>query len=389
MTQACATENLEGRPSRRIWAVLSRRSGENTQILALARELAVRSGWSLEIKSLAYRPAGLYNLLRPVGLHGLKARARAALQPPWPDVIISASLSNEPPCRWVRQQSGGRTRLVFLGRSWMRSEDLDLLVATPQYRVPAHAAVLQNQLTLHDWSALRLKRAALKWEAEFADYPGPRIGVLLGGSAGPYVLGPIAIQRLADYLNGQGDGSVLISTSSRTPPDLGARLAEKLHRPAFVYSWRAGDKANPYPGILALADELIVSGDSIAMLSEAMATTKPVSILDLGAGAWSMGSRAGRARSAEDVDLKARCYRLMMRYGHRRWTRDVTLVHESLLASGQAGWLGEETVPVGSRIAGGDMDAAVRKIIAMCADQDSTTRASVEVTSAKRPSTTR
>jgi len=388
MTQASVTQDQGVRQSHCVWAVLSHRSGENTQILALARELAVRSGWSLEIKSLAYRPAGLYNLLRPVGLHGVKAIARGGLNSPWPDVIISASVSNEPPCRWVRQQSGGRTRIVFLGRTWMRSRDLDLLVATPQYRVPDHSAVLQNQLTLHDWSPLRLKRAALQWENKFADYPGPRIGVLLGGSAGPYVLGATAIQQLADYLNEQVDGSVLISTSSRTSPDLGKRLAEKLRRPAFVYSWRAGDKANPYPGILALADELIVTGDSVAMLSEAVATGRPVSILDLGAGAWSMGSRAGRAGSAEDVDLKARCYRLMMRYGHRRWTRDVSLVHESLIAAGKAGWLGE-TVPAGSPVAGADMDAAVRRIIAMFSDQDSATRASVEVTSAKRPSTTR
>ncbi|MGI9331130.1 MAG: ELM1/GtrOC1 family putative glycosyltransferase [Gammaproteobacteria bacterium] len=388
MTQAYATDQLPAGPSRCIWAVLSHRSGENTQILALARELAVRSGWSLEIKSLAYRPAGLYNLLRPVGVHGIRSSARAELQPPWPDVIVSASVSNEPPCRWVRRQSGGRTRLVFLGRSWMRSEDLDLLVATPQYRVPDLPAVLQNQLTLHDWSPLRLKQAALKWEAEFANYPGPRIGVLLGGSAGPYVLGANAIQQLANYLNDRSDGSVLISTSSRTPPDLGARLAEKLRRPAFVYSWRAGDKTNPYPGILALADELIVSGDSIAMLSEAVATKKPVSILDLGAGAWSMGSRAGRAGSTEDIDLKARCYRLMMRYGHRRWTRDVTLVHQSMIASGQAGWLGE-TVPVGSTLAGADMDAAIDRIIKLCASQDSVRGAAEGVTSAKRPSTTR
>jgi len=270
----------------------------------------------------------------------------------------------------------------------MRPQDLDLLVATPQYRVPDHPTVLQNKLTLHDWSPLRLKRAALQWEKKFADYPGPRIGVLLGGSAGPYVLGATAIQQLADHLNGQSDGSVLISTSSRTPPDLGLKLAEKLRQPSFVYSWRAGDKENPYPGILAMADELIVTGDSIAMLSEAVATGKPVSIVDLGAGAWSMGSRNGRTRSVEDVDLKARCYRLMMRHGHRRWTRDVTLVHESLIASSQAGWLGEP-VSVGSSSPGADMDAAVRRIIAMCAGQDSAVWTSGEVISAKRPSTTR
>lgn len=372
----------------RVWAVLSYRSGENTQILALAREFASRSGWSLEIKRLDYRPAGVYNLLQPIGLLGVRQTTSSALKAPWPDLVISAGLRNEPPCRWIREQSGGATRVVFLGRSWVGPERLDLLVTTPQYRVPGHSRVLQNQLTLHPVNASMLKSAGDQWRIAFDNYAGPRAGVLLGGSVGPYALGPSAIDAVARYLSTSRFQSVLISSSSRTAPGLAMRLAQQLDNPAFVYEWRPDDADNPYGGILALADELIVSGDSIAMLSEAIATSKPVRIIDLGAGEWSMGSREGQASEQEDIDLRARAYRGLMRYGHRRWTRDITLVHQQLIRSGRASWLGEKRL-ASQGPAHSDMDAAIDAIAALWPDQDSATRGDGVVSSSKRPSTTR
>lgn len=386
LTERAGAAGPEDR-DRCIWAVLSFRSGENTQILALARELSVRTGWPLEIKALEYRPAGIYNLLRPVGLFGIKPSSRRALRAPWPDLVISASLRNEPPCRWIRRQSGGHSRVVFVGRSWVSPQALDLLIATPQYRVPDHPRVLQNRLTLHDLAPPRLERAAREWQAELAAYPGPRTGVLLGGDAGPYVLGPVAIDRLAAHLNADDCASVLISTSSRTEARLGARLAEQLNKPVFLYEWQSADQRNPYRGILALADRLVVSGDSIAMLSEAVGTGKPVEILDLGAGTWSMGSAPARDGSREDLDLSARWYRLLMRHGHRRWTRDVTLVHRALVAAGVAAWLGE---PLQPRRGGApdDMDAAVARVLSLWGPQAPATPVLAAGTSTKRPSST-
>jgi hypothetical protein len=373
---------------RRVWAVLSYRSGENTQILALARALEARGGWSLEIKRLGYRPAGLYNLLQPVGLHGIRRQLSSPLDAPWPDLVISAGLRNEPPCRWIRKQSGGRTRVVFLGRSWVSPAHLDLLVTTPQYRVPLHPRVLQNRLTLHSVTASMLNMSADKWRATFADFPGPRAGVLLGGSVGPYVLGEAAIDRVVNYLNDSDCGSALITSSSRTAPGLVERLAAKISKPAFVYDWQPEDDGNPYAGILALADELIVSGDSIAMLSEAVATEKPVHILDLGAGPWSMGSAAGCASAAEDLNFNAWWYRSLMNYGHRRWTRDITLVHRQLVSSGQAAWLSER-VSDADRAIPDDMDGAIARIEALWPAQDSASLDTDEDSSTKRPSTTR
>lgn len=388
MTDIEAVETGVGTAPRRVWAVLSYRSGENTQILALARELERRGGWTLSIKRLDYRAAGVYNLAQRVGLRGIHRQRSAPLEAPWPDLVISAGLRNEPICRWIRAQGGGRTRVVFLGRTWVAPHKLDLLVTTPQYRVPEHERVLQNRLTLHPVTSSMLAAAADEWRAELASYAKPRIGVLLGGSVGPYVLGDTAIGRVADFLNSARCASALISSSSRTTPGLAQHLAAQTSKPAFVYEWRAGDDRNPYAGILALADELVVSGDSIAMLSEAVATGKPVHILDLGAGAWSMGSAAGRASVAEDIDFNARFYRGLMRFGHRRWTRDITLVHRELVSSGQARWLGEPAA-ADSPSTNRDMDRVVAAIEALWPGQNSATRGAGAACSTKRPSTTR
>jgi mitochondrial fission protein ELM1 len=71
-------------------------------------------------------------------------------------------------------------------------------------------------------------------------------------------------------------GSVLATTSRRTGAEateaLGAGLGRSLH---LLYRW-GEPGANPYLGYLATADAIVVTSDSIAMISEACATAAPV-----------------------------------------------------------------------------------------------------------------
>ena len=69
--------------------------------------------------------------------------------------------------------------------------------------------------------------------------------------------------------------------SRRTPPDFHAYAAPALTRPHYWYDWQPqGD--NPFLGILALSDALVVSGDSLSMCTEAAATGKPLFIASMG-----------------------------------------------------------------------------------------------------------
>ena len=78
-------------------------------------------------------------------------------------------------------------------------------------------------------------------------------------------------------------GSAIITTSSRTRPEVAGALEAAFSVPAVLHRYRANDPQNPYFGILALADAFVVTSDSVAMLSEAAATGRAVHIFDLGA----------------------------------------------------------------------------------------------------------
>jgi mitochondrial fission protein ELM1 len=74
---------------------------------------------------------------------------------------------------------------------------------------------------------------------------------------------------------------LMITTSRRTGARLMAALAPLANR-ADTVLWQ-GDGPNPYLGFLGLADAIIVTADSINMVSEACSTGKPVHLLPLGA----------------------------------------------------------------------------------------------------------
>jgi len=322
------------------------RAGEQAQVRALAENL----GWPCETKQLTYRKrVVLPHVLGLASLRGITTESAAMLQPPWPDLVISSGVRNEPVCRWIRARSGGHTRYVHVGRPWGPLASFDLVVTTPQYRVPRRANVLNNTLTLHGVSPERLAAAREEWADTFAHLPRPRIAVIAGGDSGPFTLGPRATSRLARQVSAlarQAGGSLLVSTSSRTSDEATAALRAGIDVPHFFYRWQPGDPANPYFGILAMADRLVVTGDSIAMLSEACATGRPVQMFDLG------GMR-GATDAPVDFRLGASLYALLMRWFWGRLSRDITLVHQQLRAANRAFWLDEET---GAAVVPGESD---------------------------------
>jgi mitochondrial fission protein ELM1 len=332
----------------RVWAILCYRAGDNEQILALAEAL----GWPFEVKRLVYRPyARTIDVLRPTTLLGILRHESDPLAPPWPDLIISASVRNEPVCRWIQQQADHPVRYVHIGRPWALLRNFDLVITQPQYRLRRRANVLEIPLCLHRVSAARLSEAARQWTLPLADRPRPFIAVLVGGSGGPYAFdaekaGQLA--RKASALANERGGSLLVSTSLRTAPAAAKALVAGIDAPSYVHLWQPAPAANPYFAFLALADAVIVTCDSISMLSEACATGKPVYMYDLGpSGDEALASldlrtvrRRLRQRSWLDR-LKALLYGSLVHVPPHRMTRDLALVHRHLIRAGRVAWFGE------------------------------------------------
>jgi len=343
----------------RVWIVDAYRAGEQKQLRALAASL----GWPYQVVSLRYRKWEIRTtLFRGRDLRGIDRARSSPLSPPWPDLVLSAGMRNEPVCRWIKEHSGGHSKIVFIGRLWADPAHFDLVVTTPQYRVPARPNVLKNDLPLHRVNRQALAVAAEQWAPRLKHLPRPYIAVNIGGNSGPYAFGKRAAQRLmrdASALAQSRGGSLLVTSSARTPAAVLDIVAGQDRVPMHFYRWRPKDPDNPYQGFLALADELIVTADSIAMLSEACATGQPLHMFDLGVGPFSMrwdmyyGRRnkepvpqttpSEQLCDQSDLQLSTLLYRGLMRWGWKHLTRDISQVHRRLIESGRARWLSLES----------------------------------------------
>ncbi len=316
-----------------VWAIESYRAGETTQILGLAEAIARRLGGTHETFGYAHKfRGGPLSLAMHIGTGGIEAVRPRPFAPPWPDLLISAGVRNEPVARWIRAASNGRTRIVVLGRVWAPASAFDLVVVTPQYRFPPAANVLENETTLHRVHPDRLAVERARWASAFEASPSPRILALVGGDSGPCALRAGTAAALGTALRERAaatGGSVLVSTSSRTHADAVAGLDAALPD-AFRYHYRAGDPGNHYFGMLAWADEIVVTSDSIAMISVALAAKVPVALFDLARGG--------------DHTPKSRAYALLMRLGPERLSRDIGIAHARLRASGRIGLFGDPPV---------------------------------------------
>jgi uncharacterized protein len=347
---AVTREAREGSSYPRTWVMMGHKAGDNSQILALAEGL----GWPFEVKQLVYRPTELLtNLLAPLTLLGIVREKSSPLVPPWPDLIISAGRRNEPPCRWIQAHADKRVRLVHVGRPWARIENFDLVVTTPQYRLPRRPNVLHNTAPLQRVADQRLRDAASVWAPRLAHLPRPYVAVMVGGNAGPYVLDREAatlLGRAASAFATARGGSLLISASARTPKHAIPALEAALDCPAEVFRWTREATENPYLGYLALADSIIVTCESMSMLTEACATLKPVYMFDLHTGRenrWGLlESLIGKVdtsswRRIRRLRLQTLVFRVAFVIGPTRMTRDVRIIHRQLQAQGRAVWLGE------------------------------------------------
>ena len=305
-----------------IVALRSHRAGENGQIEALAAALSQHLGAPLEILTPRWRlpQANILSLRHQVSEQGA---ARLALPSAQRHLIISAALRNEALARALAQQSPEGTT-VFLGRTWAPPDAFSLTVTTPQYRRPAHPKVLENPLTLHGLNESALDAARKAEDGPPLAEAGEALGVLIGGPSGPYTLGPKSARRLlAEAQTLAGGRALWVTTSPRTPAAAVKRLAAHPWRPQDRFlPWGSGP--NPYRAILARAGALMVTGDSIAMLSEALGTGKAVRVFDLG----DMAQRgSGRPR---DRSVQSLAYSALFHLGPQRLSRDLRCVFEGL-----------------------------------------------------------
>jgi uncharacterized protein len=332
----------------RLWILKGPQAGDYAQLEVLARTV----GAPYVTKQLVFRQWELllHAFPRPT-LAALDRTASSTFDPPWPDVVLTAGRRNELVARWIQRASRGHVRLVHVGRPWSNPACFDLVVSNRQYLLPAADNVIINDLPLTDPADASFADQRRIWGARWANLPRPWTVVLVGGDSGPLVLAPDKTRELGRQVNARvarTGGSVLVSTSGRTPKRSADQLLATLHAPAVVYRWPSQDE-NPYRGLLACGDEFVVTADSMSMLAEACGTGKPVYLFD-----FSDEALGWRARSA--YRWKPLVHRLAMSIGPQRMRRDLRRIHAALLDAGRIRRLetAEEAAPQTTSSGGND-----------------------------------
>lgn len=265
-------------PPERIWVLADPRAGTAAQALGIAERL----GAPFRTLRLAWGPLARLPLAWP-SLAGLAPAARAAVtapDTPPPALVLSAGRRSAPVALWLGRRHGARlVHCMRPGPAGARRFDLLVL---GRHDAPAEAPNLLPILgATHRVSPARLAAARAEWAPALADLPGPRVALLLGGPVRAEGLDPAAAAALGRRVAGFA-GTVLATASRRTGPAATEALAAALRgHPHRLFRWgEAGP--NPYLGFLALADRVVVTGDSVSMLSEALTAAAPVFLADLG-----------------------------------------------------------------------------------------------------------
>lgn len=362
-----------------VWVLADDKPGHRIQSEGLARAL----DWPFEVKTLQF------NALNRLSHHLLGASLAAVdpsrsdpLAAPWPDLVISTGRRTAPVARWVAARSLGKTRVVQLGRKGGEiADDFDLVVSCLHFRQPYHPRRLETLAPLNPLIDARLSAAAERWQGLFDATPAPHVALVVGGSSAMHRLDAATARRMAEEVRAFAEaagGRVFTVTSPRTSPAAVAALREGLGDSAALYVWRPGDRANnPYLGYLALADILVVTGESESMLGEAAATGKPLYIYPLPerpAGVrtrlaeWIVGqARRARLNKRGTIRPQRGWQRLCARLVERGWVRPrrrLGLMHQALVRQVGARYFGEP-LAAGGRSALRETQAVAQRVRAL------------------------
>ena len=204
----------------------------------------------------------------------------------WPTPLTATSLSppDEPlviGCGGVAAAVGAALRgagrqIVQVQNPRMDLRRFDLIVANRHDRI-AGPNVIITRTALHRATQGRLAAARAEWAPLLDHLPRPLVAVLVGGSNGRFRLEAKEGAALAESLAGmmrQDRVGLALTPSRRTTPAVRAALHAALD-PLGAWVWdMTGD--NPYFGLLACADAIVATVDSVSMVSEAVATAAPV-----------------------------------------------------------------------------------------------------------------
>ena len=250
-------------------------AGNERQALSLALAMRV----SPRVLRIALRPPWRWfgpGFTRGAGLSILHWQWKM-LSSPWPAIAIGCGRHAAVITRALREASGGATFAVQILDPRVDRKHFDLVVA-PRHDGLEGDNVIQTMGSLNPIDDAWLAEARVEFST-LQQLPQPRTALLVGGLRHGLNMDEHWFDALLAQLERwreRDGGSLLITTSRRTPPEWRERLRGAFKNGTTCFWDGEADGVNPYPGYLAVADRIVVTPDSVNMLSEACATGAPV-----------------------------------------------------------------------------------------------------------------
>ncbi len=258
------------------WVVTDGAAGNERQALALARAMG------LNPRVFRVRPSPPWSWFAPRWRWGVALAVgrelRAALAERAPRLVIGCGRAASLITAWLKREHGVYAIQILDPRADV--EQWDVIIMPRHDGGLAYPHVLHTLGAINDITPESLRAAGAMW-SRLAELPSPRTAVLIGGSTAAQTIDEAWCDHLLAHLaqwQAREPGAFLVTTSRRTAPRVVARLRAAFAQWPGLF-WAPGDAGdNPYPGLLAQAQRIVVSPDSVNLMSEACATELPVFI---------------------------------------------------------------------------------------------------------------
>ncbi|MBR73093.1 MAG: hypothetical protein CMM30_09175 [Rhodospirillaceae bacterium] len=198
-----------------------------------------------------------------------------------PSIVISCGHKSVAYSIALRRKARGETHTIHIQNPRVNLRFFDLIIAPKHDKIKGKNVITTNG-AIHNITKPKLDIAKKQFSNAFNPLEKPIILALIGGSSKRFVFDVQAAKKIGKELRSitlKKRGSLIATTSRRTSKGVQEVLKNELRGvPGSIWT---GEGKNPFLGYLAHADYILVTCDSITMTSEAVATGKPVYILNL------------------------------------------------------------------------------------------------------------
>jgi len=199
------------------------------------------------------------------------------------DVIISCGVNLSAINLFLAKENQAKS-FIIMKSGFVPLKRFDLAVIPLHDRIKPFKNVMitQTALNLIDEETMKEGIENIQKEGYRIRKDKVKIGLLIGGNTKNYILTNEVMEKIVTELlkiAQELDAHLLVTTSRRTSKEIETLVKDRLLNNSFCPLLIIANEKNiekAVPGILGLSDIVVVSGESISMVSEAVSSGKPV-----------------------------------------------------------------------------------------------------------------